>query len=106
MIWTPSVLSFLFYNLHAHPSSPTLIPRVPLRFQHPIRQAIFFLASVSAGCHLVYITNKFSYLYILKRAPTLGVVWIWSVLELDLAVAVPSLAVVGAFLLQGGYAIK
>ncbi|OLN82709.1 hypothetical protein CCHL11_08752 [Colletotrichum chlorophyti] len=111
LLWAVSlamvhVLSFLFYNLHAHPSSPILVPRVPLRFQHPIRQSIFFLASVSAGCHLLYVTNEFSYLHVLKRAPTLGCVWIWSVLELDLTVAVGSLAVVAGYLLQKGYAIK
>ncbi|KZL85802.1 hypothetical protein CI238_05280 [Colletotrichum incanum] len=100
------VLSFLFYNLHAHPTSPNLVPGLPLRFQHPIRQAIFFVASTWAGCHLIYITNKFSYLYILKQAPTLGCVWIWSVLELDLTVAVASLAAAGVYLVQGGYAIK
>ncbi|KAK2015633.1 hypothetical protein LZ32DRAFT_656351 [Colletotrichum eremochloae] len=100
------VLSFLFYNLHEHPTSPNLVPGLPLRFQHPIRQAVFFVASTWAGCHLIYITNKFSYLYILKQAPTLGCLWIWSVLELDLAVAVASLAAAGAYLLQGGYAIK
>ncbi|KAK1597141.1 uncharacterized protein LY79DRAFT_508399 [Colletotrichum navitas] len=100
------VLSFLFYNLHAHPTSPNLVPGLPLRFQHPIRQAVFFVAGTWAGCHLIYITNKFSYLYVLKQAPTLGCVWIWSVLELDLPVAVASLATAGAYMLQGGYAIK
>ncbi|TQN70444.1 hypothetical protein CSHISOI_05030 [Colletotrichum shisoi] len=100
------VLFFLFYNLHAHPTSPNLVPGLPLRFQHPIRQAIFFVASTWAGCHLIYITNRFSYLYVLKQAPTLGCVWIWSVLELDLTVAVVSLAAAGAYLVQGGYAIK
>ncbi|KAK1989162.1 hypothetical protein LZ30DRAFT_744604 [Colletotrichum cereale] len=100
------VLSFLFYSLHAHPTSPNLVPGLPLRFQHPIRQAIFFVASTWAGCHLIYITNKFSYLHVLKQAPTLGCLWIWSVLELDLAVAVASLAAAGAYLVQGGYAIK
>ncbi|OHE92143.1 hypothetical protein CORC01_12546 [Colletotrichum orchidophilum] len=100
------VLFFLFYNLHAFPSSPTLVPGLPARYQHPIRQAIFFVAGAWAGCHLIYITNKFSYLYIMKQAPTLGCVWIWSVLELDLPVAVANLGVAGAYLLQGGYTIK
>ncbi|KAK2046302.1 hypothetical protein LZ31DRAFT_593308 [Colletotrichum somersetense] len=100
------VLSFLFYNLHAHPTSPNLVPGLPHRFQHPVRQTVFFVAGTWAGCHLIYITNKFSYLHVLKQAPTLGCVWIWSVLELDLAVAVASLAAAGAYLVQGGYAIK
>ncbi|KAK2034178.1 hypothetical protein LX32DRAFT_660098 [Colletotrichum zoysiae] len=100
------VLSFLFYNLHAHPTSPNLVPGLPRRFQHPVRQAVFFAAGTWAGCHLIYITNKFSYLHVLKQAPTLGCLWIWSVLELDLAVAVASLAAAGAYLVQGGYAIK
>ncbi|KAF6804623.1 hypothetical protein CMUS01_14801, partial [Colletotrichum musicola] len=76
------VLFFLFHNLHAHTSSPTLVPGLPLRFQHPLRQGIFFVTGVTAGCYLIFITNKYSYLYTLKRAPTLGCLWIWSVLEM------------------------
>ncbi|KAF9877977.1 hypothetical protein CkaCkLH20_04553 [Colletotrichum karsti] len=100
------VLFFLFHNLHEHKSSPDFIPGLPHRFQHPVRQALFFAMSVSAGCYLIYITNKYSYLHTLKQAPTLGCLWIWSVLELDLAVCAASLAVAAAFLLQGGYDIK
>ncbi|TEA19983.1 hypothetical protein C8034_v004260 [Colletotrichum sidae] len=100
------VLFFLFHNLHAHSSSPKLVPGLPLSWQHPIRQALFFSASVSAGCYLIYITNKYSYLHTLKQAPTLGCLWIWSILELDLCVATASLAIAAAFLWQGGYDIK
>ena len=42
----------------------------------------------------------------MKRAPTLGCLWIWSVIELDLGLAVASLACAGAFLWRGGYSIK
>ncbi|KAL0931410.1 uncharacterized protein CTRU02_214145 [Colletotrichum truncatum] len=100
------VLFFLFYNLHEHRSSPNLVPWLPLRFQHPIRQVLFFVMSLSAGCYLIYITNKYSYLNTLKQAPTLGCLWVWAVLELDLAMATASLAMVAAFLVQGGYSIK
>ncbi len=102
------VFAVLFYTLHAHPARPTFLPTalVPARFQYTLRQLIFFSASVTAGCFLIHITNKYSYLAVLKQAPSLGCVWIWAVIELDLPWAALSLAVAGLFIWQGDYDIK
>ncbi|PNY28949.1 Uncharacterized protein TCAP_01133 [Tolypocladium capitatum] len=100
------VFLFLFYVLHPHPASPVLLPGLPLRFQRPLRQAVFFAMSVAAGCYLIYISNTYGYLATMKRAPPLGCLWLWAVVELDLLTAVASLAVAAAFLWQGGYDIK
>ncbi|ROT38178.1 hypothetical protein SODALDRAFT_324591 [Sodiomyces alkalinus F11] len=99
------VLLFLFYILHPHYSNPDLIPGLPRRYQDPARQVIFFATSVGAGCYLIYLTNTYGYLAVLKRAPTLGCLWVWAVIELPLVPAVGSLAVAGVFLWQGGYSI-
>ncbi|KAL2753000.1 hypothetical protein ACRALDRAFT_2112647 [Sodiomyces alcalophilus JCM 7366] len=99
------VLLALFYVLHPHYSNPDLIPGLPRRFQDSTRQAIFFATSVGAGCYLIYLTNTYGYLAVLKRAPTLGCLWVWAVIELPLVPAVGSLAVCGLFLWQGGYSI-
>jgi hypothetical protein len=98
-------LFILFYPLHPTPSNPTLIPRVPARYQHPIRQAVFFAMSVAAGCSLIYVTNAKGYIANMKRAPPLACLWLWAVIELDLAWAALSLVVAIGYLGYGGYAI-
>ncbi|KAI0004768.1 hypothetical protein F4779DRAFT_68319 [Xylariaceae sp. FL0662B] len=100
------VFLLLVYVLHPHPSSPVLLPRLPARFQTPLRQSIFFIAGVSAGCYLIHISNKYGYLAIMKRAPPLGCLWVWSVTELNLTLSVLSLACNLAFFYQGGYTIR
>lgn len=101
-----AVFFLLFYTLHPHSSNPILLPGLPARYQNPLRQAIFFVASVSAGCYLIHISNRYSYLAVMKQAPPLGCIWVWSVIELDLPSAVLSLACAGLFLWQGGYDFK
>ncbi|KAI0103876.1 hypothetical protein GGR51DRAFT_561530 [Nemania sp. FL0031] len=95
-----------FYVLHPHPSSPILLPGLPLRFQEPLRQAIFFVASTVSGCYLIDISNNYGYLYVMKRSPPLGCLWIWSVIELNITPAILSLAIAGGFFYQGGYSLK
>jgi len=100
------VLILFFYVLHPHPSSPTLLPGLPARFQRPLRQGVFFAMSVAAGCRLVFVTNSYGYLAVMKQAPTLACLWLWSVIELDLPLAVGSLVFTAAYLWQGGYDIR
>ncbi|KJZ75244.1 hypothetical protein HIM_05438 [Hirsutella minnesotensis 3608] len=101
-----AVFLFLFYFLHPHDSSPRLVPGLSLKYQRPLRQATFFVMSVASGCYLIYISNTYGYLATMKRAPPLGCLWLWAVVELDLLTAVASLAAAGVFLWQGGYDIK
>ncbi|KAI0424451.1 hypothetical protein F5Y09DRAFT_347718 [Xylaria sp. FL1042] len=95
-----------FYVLHPHASSKVLLPGLPLRFQEPLRQAIFFVASTVSGCYLIDISNNYGYLYIMKRSPPLGCLWVWSVIELNLPMAVLSLAIAAGFFYQGGYSLR
>jgi hypothetical protein len=99
------VFLILYYTLHPHESSPTLIPGLPLKYQRPLRQTIFFAMSVCSGCYLIYVTNKSGYLATQKQAPPLGCLWLWAVIELDLPWATLSLVAAGLFLWQGGHSI-
>lgn len=78
---------------------------MPRKYQHGLRQAIFFATSVSVGCYLIYITNKYSYLAVLKRSPPLGCLWVWSVLEMDLGLSVLSLIGCYGFFWKQGYTL-
>ncbi len=100
------VFSLLIYVLHPHATSPRLIPGLPLQYQSFLRQAIFFTTSVYAGCYLIHITNTAGYMAVMKQAPALGCLWVWSVIELELPWAVLSLTGAGTFLWQKGYSIR
>ena len=99
------VFLLLFYPLHPHEANQRLLPGLPAKYQKPLWQALFFVMSTVSGCYLIYISNTFGYLAVMKQAPPLGCLWVWSVIELELNWAVASLAVAGGFLWQGGYSI-
>lgn len=101
-----SVFTALVYALHPHAAATTVVPGLPQRFQNHARQAIFLAMGTAAGCYLIHITNKYSYIAVLKQAPALGCLWVWSIIELNLALAVASLAASGFFFWQGGYTIR
>ncbi|OBT61366.1 hypothetical protein VE03_09303 [Pseudogymnoascus sp. 23342-1-I1] len=94
-----AVILVLFYALHPHSVPAAYFPRIPSL----LHQLIFFASSVGGGCYLIHITNEYSYYAVLKQAPPLGVIWIWSVIELDLLWALGSLLSCLAFLWRGGY---
>lgn len=96
----------LFYALHPRKSDQTLLPGLAARYQAPLRQAIFFAISVVSGCYLIYVTNMKGYLATQQRAPPLGCLWIWAVMELELLWATLSLLVALGYIYLGGYNIK
>lgn len=101
-----TVFTALVYALHPHAAANTVVPGLPQRFQNYARQAIFLAMGTVAGCYLIHITNKYSYIAVLKQAPPLGCLWVWSIIELNLGLAVVSLALSGFFFWQGGYTIR
>ena len=68
-------------------------------------QALYLAGSVVAGCYLVQSSNEEAYFAVMKRAPPLGTLWIWFVVESRLEVAIAGLAMVGLFFWCGGYTI-
>ncbi|KAL2129199.1 hypothetical protein VTI74DRAFT_8100 [Chaetomium olivicolor] len=100
------VFCLLVYFLHPHPANPGLVPGLPLRYQKALRQALFFVTGTIAGCYLIHITNTYGYLAVMKQAPPIGCLWVWSIIELELPWAVLSLTGAVTFLWQKGYNIK
>ncbi|KAG6365759.1 hypothetical protein INS49_007370 [Diaporthe citri] len=82
------VFTALVYALHPHHAATTVVPGLPQRFQNHTRQAIFLAMGTAAG------------------PPALGCLWVWSIIELNLGLAVASLAASGFFFWQGGYTIR
>ncbi|OJD30670.1 deacetylase-like protein [Diplodia corticola] len=69
--------------------------KTPTAMRFPmLRQWVFFATAVAAGCYCVYVGNAFGYYAVMKQAPPVGVLWIWTVVELDLFYAAGSVVIV------------
>jgi hypothetical protein len=70
------------------------------------RTFVFLPVATLLGAHLVSLTNEASYYAVMKRAPAIGTLWVWCVLEMSLGPAVLGLVgPVGWGVLWKGYGI-
>ncbi|KAG8764324.1 hypothetical protein FRC15_007686 [Serendipita sp. 397] len=67
-------------------------------------QIAMSLASVASGCRLVYIINKSPFGIVIQQAPPLGVIWVYTIVQLHLAYACLALAAV--FVYVRAYGMK
>lgn len=64
------------------------LTHVDLSYRFPVIRDITFCAgSIVAGCYLIYSGNKHGYFNVMKAAPPVGTLWIWSVIEMSLPYA-------------------
>ena len=52
---------------------------------------------------MVYSGNKHGYFYVMKSAPPIGTLWIWSVVEMSLPFAATSAAAVLGYIWWNGF---
>lgn len=62
----------------------------------PLLQGILVLVSTLCGLQLIKVTTTAPYLKVMRQAPGLGVLWIWTIVKMDLVVALLGLAGVAA----------
>lgn len=80
------------------------LTHVDLAYRWPVlRDISFFAGSVVAGCYLVFSGNKHGYFNVMKAAPPVGTLWIWSVIEMSLPYAALSAAAVLGYLYYNGF---
>lgn len=68
-----------------------------------LRQLFFFAGSVVAGCYLVKSGNKEGYYAVMKKAPPIGTLWVWSCVEMELWWAVAHVVIVGVYMWVNGF---
>lgn len=98
---------FIFHRLlYAGPTLLLLVflahSRTALKFG-PLRQALFALLAVGAGCRLVWVGNQDAFLGVMKNSAPTGVLWIWALVEMDLPWALASLLPVAAWCWWNGF---
>ena len=94
-------LMFLIHLCHGHliPVSITSGLHVPTI----VGQLCYLVAANIAGCYLIHVTNDRGYYAVMKRAPSIGTLWVWTVLELGLIGALGGLLGPGLFAWYYGY---
>ena len=87
---TPLILSLLVWILHP-------------RASNPIVQGSFAVLSIACGVWLVRATNDEPYMAVMRKAPALGTLWVWAVVESKWEVAAAGLGIVGSWSWWNGY---
>lgn len=104
----PALLS-LFLSSTASSPAPWLIlllvATLHPRAAHPLMQAVFAGMAIVAGAWLVKASNDDPYLAVMKKAPALGTLWVWAVVELRWEIATGCLAVTGGWSWWKGYGV-
>ncbi|EUC47336.1 hypothetical protein COCMIDRAFT_90436 [Bipolaris oryzae ATCC 44560] len=80
------------------------LTHVDIAYHFPkVRDVVFFAGSIAAGCYLVYSGNQHGYFYVMKSAPPVGTLWIWSVVEMSLPFAATSALAVFGYIYWNGF---
>jgi hypothetical protein len=56
-------------------------------FDPSLRTAVFLPLAIGLGSYLIRVTNEEPYYAVMKRAPAIGTLWVWCVLEMSAAAA-------------------
>ena len=105
----PPILSSLFYASTVRSPTPVLLFVIVAvlhpRSSHVFIQALFAVLSLVAGAWMIRASNEDPYLAVMKKAPPLGTLWVWAIVEMRWEWAVGCLVSVGAWGWWQGYSI-
>jgi hypothetical protein len=80
------------------------LTHVELAYRFPLfRDLAFCAGSIVAGCYLIYSGNKHGYFNVMKAAPPVGTLWIWSVIEMSLPFAALNAITVLGYVWYNGF---
>ncbi|KAK4692212.1 hypothetical protein P7C71_g4949, partial [Lecanoromycetidae sp. Uapishka_2] len=102
-------LRSLFYSSTVASPTPILllilVAILHPRSAHPVTQVLFASLSVIAGAWLVHASNEDPYLAVMQKAPPLGTLWVWAVVEMRWEWALGCLGIVAGWGWWNGYSI-
>jgi hypothetical protein len=100
-------LTLVIHLVHGHLLGLTsvTIPKGLQTAATVAQQILFLLAANIAGCYLIHLTNDKGYYAVMKKAPSIGTVWVWSIIELGLAGALAGVAGPGLYAWWNGYGV-
>ncbi len=104
----PSVPSILYTSTVASPTPALILILVSIlhpRSSYLLTQILFAFLSVAAGGWLVHASNEDPYMAVMKKAPPLGTLWVWAIVEMRWEWAVMCLGVVAGWGWWKGYSM-
>lgn len=104
----PSLTSILYTSTIASPTPVLLLILVSLLHpwsSHLPTQILFAFLSMAAGAWLVHASNEDLYMAVMKKAPPLGTLWVWAIVEMRWEWAVGCLGAVAGWGWWRGYSI-
>ena len=69
------------------------------------RQVFFLAVGIAAGCYTIHVGNVYDYYAVMKQAPPLGTLWVWSVIEMKLPYALVAVLANLGYMYWQGYGI-
>lgn len=102
----PQMLSVFLSSTVFNRTPPLLLLMVSLlhpRAGHPILQLGFTVMAIVCGGYLVKVSNEDPYMAVMKQAPELGTLWVWSVVECRWELALLGVLGVGGWGWWEGY---
>jgi hypothetical protein len=97
---TPSLPSVFYSSTIASPTPFLLLMLVTIlhpRSAYLVTQLLFAVLSVVAGTWLVHASNRDPYLAVMKKAPPLGTLWVWAIVEMRWEWALGCLGIVAGW---------
>ncbi|KAI4845153.1 hypothetical protein E4T44_05779 [Aureobasidium sp. EXF-8845] len=82
-----------------------IVQRTALAYPILFLILVCLAVAIFSGCYMIYAGNTYDYFAVMKQAPPLGTLWIWSVIEMKLGYGLASIAVDVGFLLWNGYTV-
>ena len=104
----PSLRALFYESTVASPTPALLLILVAMlhpRTSHIATQLLFAGLSLVAGIWLVHASNEDAYLAVMSKAPPLGTLWIWAVIEMKWEWAAACLGLVAGWGWWKGYSI-
>lgn len=104
-----SLPSKVYETIFAAPHCYIILVLVALlhpRAAWPSTQCLFAALSLGCGAWLVHTTNRDAYMATMAKAPSLGTLWVWSVVELRWELAMATVSAVVAWAVGMGYSLR
>ena len=102
-------LTLLIHFFHGHALSVTRnTANLSLKFRAATRlalQVLYVIIANTAGCYLIYLTNDKGYYAVMKRAPAIGTLWVWCIIEMGLLGSLAGVVGPGLFSWWNGYGL-
>lgn len=104
----PNLRSLFYSSTVASPTPILLLVLVAIlhpRSPYLVTQLLFAVLSIVAGGWLVHASNRDPYLAVMQRAPPLGTLWVWAIVEMRWEWALGCLGVVAGWGWWNGYSV-